>query len=120
KGRGVWPTGSASAAAPIATVGVATLPKGAPATDRLVDVGDEFVQITAMVERVLQEAGPVAIPRHYRLAKRLLDVIGAALGLLLLAPVFLLIALAIKLDSPGPVFFVQDRVGERGRRFRMI
>jgi exopolysaccharide biosynthesis polyprenyl glycosylphosphotransferase len=43
-----------------------------------------------------------------------------ALGLLLLAPLFALIALAIKLDSPGPVFFVQERVGRGGRLFRLI
>ncbi len=51
--------------------------------------------------------------------KRMMDLLGAALGLLLFAPFMFLIALAIKLDSPGPVFFVQERVGLHGRRFRM-
>ena len=54
------------------------------------------------------------------MAKRLLDLLGAAFGLLLLAPVFLLVALAIKLDSPGPVFFRQERVGRHGRPFRIF
>jgi lipopolysaccharide/colanic/teichoic acid biosynthesis glycosyltransferase len=54
------------------------------------------------------------------MAKRALDVLGAGLGLLLLAPLFLLVALAIKLDTPGPVFFRQDRVGLHGRRFRIF
>jgi len=54
------------------------------------------------------------------MAKRLLDLVAAALGLLLLAPLFALIALAIKFDSPGPVFFRQERVGLRGRRFRIF
>jgi len=53
------------------------------------------------------------------LVKRAMDVAGAAVGLTLLSPLFLLIALLIKLDSPGPVFFVQERVGLHGRRFRM-
>ncbi len=44
----------------------------------------------------------------------------AVAGLVLLAPLLVLIALAIKLDSPGPVFFVQPRVGRGGRRFRLI
>ena len=52
--------------------------------------------------------------------KRALDLLAAAAGLLLLAPAFLLIALAIKLDSPGPVFFRQERVGLRGRPFRIF
>lgn len=54
------------------------------------------------------------------MAKRLFDVLAAGLGLLLLAPVFVLIALAIKLDSPGPVFFRQERVGRHGRNFHIF
>ena len=54
------------------------------------------------------------------MAKRLLDVVAAALGLLLLFPVFVAIAVAIKLESPGPVFFRQERVGRHGRPFRIF
>lgn len=53
------------------------------------------------------------------LVKRALDVAGAAIGLVLLAPVLALIAIAIKLDSKGPVFFTQRRAGIGGRPFRM-
>jgi exopolysaccharide biosynthesis polyprenyl glycosylphosphotransferase len=52
--------------------------------------------------------------------KRALDVTIAAFCLVMLAPVFLIVAVAIKLNSPGPVFFVQDRYGWRRRRFRMF
>jgi lipopolysaccharide/colanic/teichoic acid biosynthesis glycosyltransferase len=51
------------------------------------------------------------------MAKRLFDLLLSALGLLLLAPLLLLIALWVKLDSPGPVFFRQERVGRHGRAF---
>ncbi len=51
--------------------------------------------------------------------KRSLDLLAAMLGLLMLAPLLLLIALAIKLESPGPVFFRQERVGRHGRTFRI-
>lgn len=51
------------------------------------------------------------------MAKRAFDLLLSALGLLLLAPVLLLIALWVKLDSPGPVFFCQERVGRFGRPF---
>ena len=50
--------------------------------------------------------------------KRLLDVAVSGIATVVLTPVFLLLAIAIKLDSRGPVFFVQDRVGLNGRRFR--
>ena len=60
-------------------------------------------------------------PDGYRLlVKRMIDIAGAATGLLLAAPLFLVIAIAIKLTSPGPVFFAQERYGWRKRRFRML
>ena len=51
------------------------------------------------------------------MAKRLFDLLGAALALLLLSPLLLAIALWIKLDSRGPVLFRQQRVGRYGRAF---
>lgn len=54
-----------------------------------------------------------------RLTKRAVDLLGAVFALLLLAPLLLLVALAIKIDSPGPVFFRQRRVGLNGRTFEM-
>ena len=53
------------------------------------------------------------------MAKRLFDLVASGLGLLLLVPLLLLMALAIKLDSPGPVFFRQARVGRHGVEFRI-
>ncbi len=55
-----------------------------------------------------------------RLAKRIADVVVAAGLLTLLAPLFLFVALAIVLSSGGPVFYTQERVGQGGRRFRII
>jgi lipopolysaccharide/colanic/teichoic acid biosynthesis glycosyltransferase len=54
----------------------------------------------------------------YRAVKRVVDVVGALGGLLLLVPLLPLIVLMIKLETPGPVLFAQDRVGHRGRLFR--
>ena len=50
--------------------------------------------------------------------KRLVDVVLTSLALVAALPIWLVIAIAIKLDSPGPVVFVQERVGQHGRRFR--
>ena len=53
------------------------------------------------------------------LLKRLFDIAASGIGLLLLAPLLLGIAVWIKRDSPGPVFFRQERVGLHGRTFRI-
>lgn len=53
------------------------------------------------------------------MSKRLFDLVGAAVALLLLSPLLLAAALAVKLDSPGPVFFRQQRVGRGGVPFRI-
>jgi exopolysaccharide biosynthesis polyprenyl glycosylphosphotransferase len=52
--------------------------------------------------------------------KRMMDLVGASLGLLLLAPLFAAVAVAIKLDSRGPVFYRGWRVGRDGKPFRMV
>ena len=52
-------------------------------------------------------------------SKRLIDVIASLLGLLLLSPFLLYIAWRVRLSSPGPVFYSQERVGYKGRPFRM-
>lgn len=57
--------------------------------------------------------------KSYEFLKRSLDVFLSGIGIAVLTPFFLLIALAIKFESPGPVFFSQIRVGQGGRRFRM-
>jgi exopolysaccharide biosynthesis polyprenyl glycosylphosphotransferase len=56
----------------------------------------------------------------YEWAKRIFDFIGAAAVLVVLSPLFLLLAILIKLDSKGPALFRQERVGLNGRRFRMF
>lgn len=52
--------------------------------------------------------------------KRLLDLLIAAVSLVLVLPLFVIAAVAIKLDSPGPILFVQERMGFNKRRFRMF
>jgi lipopolysaccharide/colanic/teichoic acid biosynthesis glycosyltransferase len=53
----------------------------------------------------------------YACAKRTFDVLASAAGLLVASPILALAALAVRLDSPGPVLFVQERVGRNFRRF---
>jgi lipopolysaccharide/colanic/teichoic acid biosynthesis glycosyltransferase len=52
--------------------------------------------------------------------KRVFDLVVASLALVTLAPVLLVVAVWVRLDSPGPVLFMQERVGRHGRHFRIL
>jgi len=56
---------------------------------------------------------------YYQTFRRTIDIATALFLSILLAPLFIIIAIAIKLDSKGPIFFIQERVGKSGRRFKM-
>ena len=60
------------------------------------------------------------LARSSELLKRSMDIGAAGLGLVILGPLFLMLTLAVKLDSPGPVFFRQHRVGRRGESLWML
>ena len=52
--------------------------------------------------------------------KRLIDILGSVIGGLIISPILIIIALAIKLTSTGPVFFRQERLGKNGRVFKIL
>ena len=54
------------------------------------------------------------------MTKRLFDIIFSFLGLILLLPLFIIVSILIKVDSPGPIFFLQKRVGLNGKCFKII
>jgi Undecaprenyl-phosphate glucose phosphotransferase len=101
---------------------------------------DAFMTVPASIhlapERVLDRFGDVAISKIGRMAsleltrpplstveileKRLFDVAAATFGLVLLAPLFLVVAILIKLDGKGPVFFLQRRYGFNQKPFRIV
>jgi exopolysaccharide biosynthesis polyprenyl glycosylphosphotransferase len=72
----------------------------------------------AACETPAQRTG--GIPERCLVVKRALDVVFSVLALASLLPALLLIALAIKLDSPGPAFYVSERIGKKGRVFRCL
>jgi len=55
----------------------------------------------------------------YDLAKRVMDILGAICGLVILSPLLLLVAIAVKLESEGPIFYSPLRVGQGGKLFKM-
>lgn len=72
-----------------------------------------------LLHKIKPYCTPLTRQWPYRIAKRSLDIVGASLGLLLLAPLLLATALAIKLESRGPILFTQKRVGRGGNIFKM-
>jgi exopolysaccharide biosynthesis polyprenyl glycosylphosphotransferase len=68
----------------------------------------------------LIQVQPPTLKAPQVIAKRCVDVVGSCIALVCTAPLLAAIAIAIRLDSPGPAFFSQERVGLGGRRFRML
>lgn len=75
-----------------------------------------FEDVDGMTLLGVREYG---VPRSSQLLKRGVDVVAATCGLIVLSPVLTALAVAIKLDSDGPVLFHQPRIGRQGRRFAM-
>jgi exopolysaccharide biosynthesis polyprenyl glycosylphosphotransferase len=87
---------------------------------RLFEVIGPRMQLHMVEGLPLLGSPPTHLSRSSRLAKRVLDLVASAVGLVLLGPLMILIALLIKLDSPGPVFFRQLRMGSEEKPFRIF
>jgi lipopolysaccharide/colanic/teichoic acid biosynthesis glycosyltransferase len=87
---------------------------------RLFELVSPSVKIDTLEGLPLIKLPPVRLPRSAQAIKRVIDVVGSATLLLLSLPLFVLIALAIRLDSPGPVFFRQTRLGRAQREFSVV
>lgn len=77
------------------------------------------IQLSSQRLRIRETAAVSEHPSITSYTKRLIDILGALVGLLITALLFLPIAIAIQLDSPGPVFYSQMRCGYRGELFRI-
>jgi exopolysaccharide biosynthesis polyprenyl glycosylphosphotransferase len=87
---------------------------------QLFDVMGPSVEIDVLEGVTVLGINPPVLPRSSRFLKRAVDVTVAAVLFVLLAPVMALIALAIKLDARGPVFFRQERIGKGDKRFMLV
>ena len=88
----------------------------------VLDVDHERVRITWDANRDGLDVVRMTTPRRALAhgAKRVIDFVGACAGIVLLAPVFAACAVGVRLTSPGPIFFRQQRVGEGGRLFSCL
>lgn len=84
------------------------------------DILTGSVKMTNIYGAPLIEIKTELMPAWQASVKRLMDVIISLISLVLCLPLFLIIALAIKLTSKGPIFFLQERVGLNGRPFKII
>lgn len=90
------------------------------------DVVETYERLTGKLALEALSPSSVIFSRDFRTSRRqralgrALSLVGSVIGLIVLAPVLGLIALLIKLDSLGPVLFIQERVGTRGRSFKLI
>ena len=82
--------------------------------DALADKGSSYTRASVATSMVVP-----ASRSGYAAVKRVLDWLLSLMALILLFPLFLAVAVAIKLDSRGPVFFVQTRIGKNGKPFSM-
>jgi exopolysaccharide biosynthesis polyprenyl glycosylphosphotransferase len=83
----------------------------------LMDIDAERLSVRSLGRFPVLYVEPVKRRGAPAVAKRAFDLLGAATGMLLTAPLWLIVAVAIKVGSRGPVLFRQERVGRRGRRF---
>ena len=86
----------------------------------LYDIAPDRLFVQPLGTSVFFYVEPVNRHGWRRLAKQGSDIALATLGLVIAAPLFLIIALAIKVNSRGPVFFSQERLGKDGVRFRIF
>jgi exopolysaccharide biosynthesis polyprenyl glycosylphosphotransferase len=87
---------------------------------RLLEVVGSSIEFDDLHGVTLMGVRRFELTRSSRALKRAFDLLGAPLMLITVAPLMLMIMIAIKLDSRGPVFFRQLRVGRHGRRFHML
>lgn len=86
----------------------------------LYDIGSKQVSVQLVGEVPVLTFEPVAQDQSALIVKRMIDITAVLLALPVILTVFAIIAIFIKLDSPGPLFFVQKRVGLNKRIFNMI
>jgi exopolysaccharide biosynthesis polyprenyl glycosylphosphotransferase len=87
---------------------------------RLFEVVGSKAQFHSLQGTPLLGLTPPVLSASHRIAKRSIDVLGAAFGLLVLSPLLLMVAIAIKLNSKGPVLFRQTRIGRGQQPFTIL
>lgn len=84
------------------------------------DILSGSVKMRDVLGAVLIEIYPDLMPYWQKVIKRSLDVLGSAVAIIILSPLLLIIALRVRLSSPGPVLYKQERIGKGGKPFYIL
>lgn len=84
------------------------------------DILSGSVKMTNIYGALLMEVNTDAMPIWQQLTKRLVDIVASLFSIILLIPVYIILAIMVKLGSKGPIFYRQERVGRNGKIFKII
>lgn len=84
------------------------------------DILSGTVEMSNIFGALLIDIKSEAMPVWQRVFKRIIDLVASVIALTLLIPLFIVLAILIKLTSPGPIFFLQERIGMNGKPFKII
>ena len=79
-----------------------------------------LVKTSSVLVEPLISISPAYLPEWQRYTKRLLDILFSLLAIILLLPVYIFLAIGIKRSSPGPILYSQERIGYRGKPFKIL
>ncbi|MFZ9028697.1 MAG: sugar transferase [Crocinitomicaceae bacterium] len=84
------------------------------------DILSGTVEMSNIFGALLIDVNSEVMPVWQRVFKRLIDIIISTIALIFLIPLFIVLAIVIKFSSPGPIFFLQERIGMNGKPFQII
>lgn len=86
----------------------------------LYDIISGMVRTSNVFDNVMLSISPELIPNWQKVIKRTLDVLASCFALLILSPIYVLNLIMVKMSSPGPIFYKQERIGLSGMPFKII
>ena len=84
------------------------------------DILSGSVKLNNIFGALLMEVNAEVMPYWQRVAKRLFDIFFSVIAIILLIPVYIFLTIAVKISSPGPILFFQERIGLNGKPFKII
>ncbi|HRP52525.1 MAG TPA: sugar transferase [Fluviicola sp.] len=84
------------------------------------DILSGSLKLNNMFDALLVEINSEAMPYWQQVLKRAFDIVFSIIAIIILIPIYLFLAIGVKLSSPGPILFLQERIGKSGKPFKII